>query len=195
MNLSAREFLADRARRFEAAAESEFSSQVESLAEAALACLRGEGKILVFGNGGSAALAAHFSGELLGRFLRDRRPLPALSLATDMSALTAIANDYGYPETFARQLEALGRAGDLALGLTTSGESPNVVSALERAKKLNIRSAVLTGLPGGAAAGAADIAAVVPSGDTDFVQEAHEAALHYLCHRADALFGEGGADS
>ncbi|MEE9276623.1 MAG: SIS domain-containing protein [bacterium] len=184
--------MADRAKRFEAAAESEYPFQVESLAEAALACLRGEGKILVFGNGGSAALATHFSGELLGRFLRDRRPLPALSLATDMSVLTAIANDYDYSEIFARQLEALGRAGDLALGLTTSGESPNVVSALERAKKLNIRSAVLTGLPGGAAAAAADIAAVVPSGDTDFVQEAHEAALHYLCHRADALFsGEG----
>lgn len=195
MKLSARDFLADRAKRFEAVAESEYPSQVESLAEAALLCLRGEGKILVFGNGGSAALATHFSGELLGRFLRDRRPLPALSLAADMSALTAIANDYGYSDIFARQLEALGRAGDLALGLTTSGESPNVVSALERAKKLNIRSAVLTGLPGGAAAAAADIAAVVPSGDTDFVQEAHEAALHYLCHRADALFGGGGAES
>ncbi len=195
MKLSARDFLADRAKRFEAAAESEYPSQVESLAEAALACLRGEGKILVFGNGGSAALATHFSGELLGRFLRDRRPLPALSLATDMSALTAIANDYDYSEIFTRQLEALGRAGDLALGLTTSGESPNVVSALERARKLKIRSAVLTGLPGGAAAAAADIAALVPSGDTDFVQEAHEAALHYLCHRADALLSDGGAQS
>ena len=193
MDLSAREFLADRARRFEAASAGEYPRQVDALASAALACLRGGGKILVFGNGGSASLAQHFAGELTGRFLKSRRPLPALSLTAETAALTSIANDFGYEQTFARQLEALGRPGDLALGLTTSGKSPNVLAALERARTMGVKTAVLTGRGGGPAAKTAEIAATVPSDDTDFIQEAHEAALHYLCHRLDAAFPEGGA--
>ncbi len=186
MDLSAREFLADRAKRFGAAAESVLPAQVEKLTEAVLACLQKGGKILVFGNGGSAALATHFSGELVGRFLRDRRPLPAISLTCDVSAMTAIANDYGYSEVFARQVEALGAPGDLALGLTTSGESPNVVTVLMRASAMGLMTAVLSGGAGGPAAEAADLAVIVPATDTDFIQETHEAALHYLCHRVDA---------
>ncbi len=186
MDLSAREFLADRAQRFGAVAESVLPAQVEKLTEAVLACLQKGGKILVFGNGGSAALATHFSGELVGRFLRDRRPLPAISLTCDVSAMTAIANDYGYSEVFARQIEALGAPGDLALGLTTSGESPNVVTVLMRASAMGLMTAVLSGGTGGPAAEAADLAVIVPATDTDFIQETHEAALHYLCHRVDA---------
>ncbi len=188
MDLSAQEFLTDRAERFAAAAGSDLPAQVEKLTEAALACLRKGGKILVFGNGGSAALATHFSGELVGRFLGERRPLPAISLTGDASAMTAIANDYDYSEVFARQIEGHGTPGDLALGLTASGKSPNVVTALIRASAGGITAAVLSGHDGGPAAGAADIAAIVPSTDTDFIQEAHEAALHYICHRVDAAF-------
>lgn len=188
MRLSAREFLADRAKRFEAASGSEFPSQIESLTNVALDCLQAEGKILVFGNGGSAALATHFSGELIGRFLGERRPLPAISLAADTSAITAIGNDYEYREIFSRQIEAHGNEGDLALGLTTSGKSPNVVYALILAKEMGIRAAVLSGGPGGPAAEAAEIAAIVPSEDTDFIQEAHEAAIHYMCHKIDAVY-------
>ncbi|MBI1724565.1 MAG: SIS domain-containing protein [Candidatus Tectomicrobia bacterium] len=193
VDLSAREVLADRARCFEAASVGEYPRQVEALASAALACLRGGGKILVFGNGGSASLAQHFAGELVGRFLKDRRPLPALSLAAEAAALTAIANDFSYERVFPRQLEALARPGDLALGLSTSGKSPNVIAALERARQLGLKTAVLSGKGGGPAARVAEIAAIVPSDDTGFIQEAHEAALHYLCHLADAAFPEGGA--
>jgi len=188
---SAHEFLAGRARQFEAISGSDYSNQVELLAGAAVACLQAGGKILVFGNGGSAALATHFSGELVGRFSRERRPLPAISLVADISTLTAIGNDYDYGEIFSRQIEAHGRKGDLALGLTTSGNSPNVVSALKRAKALEVRSAVLSGKSGGLAAKAADLAAIVPFQDTDFIQEAHEAAVHYMCHRIDEIFCEG----
>lgn len=186
MDLSAQEFMADRAERFAAAARSDLPAQVEKLAEAALSCLLKGGKILVFGNGGSAALATHFSGELVGRFLRDRRPLPAISLVSDASAMTAIANDYDYSEIFARQVECYGAPGDMALGLTSSGKSPNVVTALMRASATGITAAVLSGRDGGPAASAADLAVIVPSSDTDFIQEAHEAALHYICHRVDA---------
>lgn len=188
MDLSAHEFLADRAERFRAVSGSEFPAHVEQLVQAALDCVNRGGKIMVFGNGGSAALAVHFSGELVGRFLKDRRPLPAISLANDLSAMTAIANDYAYTDVFSRQLEGLGKTDDLVLGLTTSGRSENVVNALKHARKLGIFSAVLTGGAGGPAAEAADLAAIVPSEETDFIQEAHEAALHYVCHRLDAVF-------
>jgi len=191
VDLSAREFLADRARRFEAASAGEYPRQLEALAEAALACLRAGGKILVFGNGGSASLAQHFAGELTGRFLSNRRPLPALSLTAETASLTAIANDFGYEHVFSRQIEALARPGDLALGLSTSGKSPNVAAALDRARRIGAMTALLTGEGGGPAA--AGIVLAVPSRDTDFIQEAHEAALHYLCHRLDAAFPDEGA--
>jgi D-sedoheptulose 7-phosphate isomerase len=193
VDLSAREFLADRARRFEAASAGEYPRQIEALAEAALACLRAGGKILIFGNGGSASLAQHFAGELTGRFLKNRRPLAAISLTAETAALTAVANDFGYEHVFSRQIDALARPGDLAVGLSTSGKSSNVAAALERARRLGIRTAVLTGEGGGAAAQTAEVVAAVPSRDTDFIQEAHEAALHYLCHRLDAAFPEGDA--
>jgi D-sedoheptulose 7-phosphate isomerase len=188
VDLSAREFLADRAERFRAVSGSAFPEHVEVVTQAALDCLNRGGKILVFGNGGSAALAVHFSGELVGRFRQDRRPLPAIALVNDLSAMTAIANDYSFGEIFSRQLEGVGKADDLALGLTTSGRSENVVNALTHARNLGIFSAVLTGGAGGPAAKAADMAAIISSEDTDFIQEAHEAALHYMCHRLDTLF-------
>ncbi len=191
MKLSAREFLAERAKKFETASSSPYPAQVEAITVAVLRCLKAGGKILAFGNGGSAALATHFSGDLVGRFLGERRPLPAISLTTDMSALTAIGNDYDYPSIFSRQIEALGRTGDLALGLTTSGESGNLLPAFKKARELGIDSAVMSGKSGGPASDAADIAAIVPSEETDFIQEAQEAAIHYICHKIDAFFCGG----
>jgi D-sedoheptulose 7-phosphate isomerase len=191
LNFSAREFMADRARKFDSLAGSRFPTNIEAISESALDSLRSGGKILVFGNGGSAALATHFSGELTGHFLGERRPLSAISLTVDTSALTAIGNDYDYSETFSRQMEAHARQGDLALGLTTSGNSPNVVLALNKAKVLGVRATVMSGKSGGPAAEAADIAAIVPSEETDFIQEAHEAAIHYICHKIDDYFCEG----
>lgn len=191
MNFSARDFLSDRARKFDALSDSGFPASIEAISESALDCLRSGGKILVFGNGGSAALATHFSGELTGRFLGERRPLPAISLTVDTSALTAIGNDYDYKETFSRQMEAHARQEDLAMGLTTSGNSPNVILALNKAKELGMCSAVMSGKSGGPAAEAADIAAIVPSEETDFIQEAHEAAIHYICHKIDDFFCGG----
>ncbi|MEE9274311.1 MAG: SIS domain-containing protein [bacterium] len=191
MELSAREFLADRARRWETLTGSGLPGQLDALARAAVACLQAGAKILAFGNGGSAAQAQHLSGEMTGRFLRDRRPLPAMALPAEASALTGIANDYGYEEIFARQIEAHGRPGDMALGLTTSGRSPNVVAALRQAREMGLTAALLSGGDGGEAAEAADLAVLVPSSETDFIQEAHGAAIHYICHCVEAAFAEG----
>lgn len=198
MESSAKEFLAGRAARYASLAGSGYPRQIDGVCDIILACLLSGGKIIAFGNGGSAALAAHFTGELVGRFLTDRAPLPAICLGAEASALTAIGNDYGYEETFARQMQAHGQKGDVALGLSTSGDSANVVAALRRARALGVRGVAMTGRGGGRAAGAAEFAARVPSEDTDFIQEAHEAALHYICHRIDgalaACDARGAAD-
>ena len=185
---SAKKFLAERAVKYESLAASDYSRQVDDICSVIVECLVSERKIIAFGNGGSAALAMHFTGELVGRFLADRAPLPAICLSGDTSALTAIGNDYTYEEIFARQTQAHGRAGDVALGLSTSGKSANVVFALERADALGLVSVAMTGGDGGPASQAAKYAANVPSNDTDFIQEAHEAALHYICHRIDEVF-------
>ncbi len=186
MESSARKFLFGRVERFGKLAISTFPQQVDSLAEATAKCLKEGGKILAFGNGGSAALAQHLSGELVGRFLHNRPPLPAIPLTTDASTLTAIGNDFSFDDIFARQIEAHGQKGDLALGLTTSGNSQNVVLALRRAQDLGLTGAVITGRDGGLSAEAAEIAAIVESEETDFIQEAQEAAVHYICHRIEA---------
>jgi D-sedoheptulose 7-phosphate isomerase len=143
--------------------------------------LRRGGKLLLFGNGGSAAEAAHTATELVGRFMRNRRGYSAVALTADGCVMTSIANDYGYEQLFARQIEALGRAGDVALGLTTSGGSPNVVRGLEAARALQLATIALTGRDGGAAGRAADIHVNVPSDATPRVQEVHLALLHVIC--------------
>ena len=188
MGSSAKEFLAERAVRYESLAVSDYSRQVDDICSVIVECLVSKRKIIAFGNGGSAALAMHFTGELVGRFLAERAPLPAICLSGDTSALTAIGNDYAYEEIFARQVQAHGRAGDIALGLSTSGKSVNVVSALERADALGLVGVVMAGGSGGTASQTAKYAAKVPSNDTGFIQEAHEAALHYICHRIDEVF-------
>ena len=161
---------------------------VEAIARAGdvlVEVLRAGGQVLAFGNGGSAADAQHFVAELVGRFERQRRGFPAVALTTDPSIVTAVANDFGFDAVFARQIEALGRAGDLAVGITTSGNSPNVVRGLEAAKARGLRTIALTGHDGGAAGRLAEVHVNVPEAVTARVQEAHMTVLHLLCAFVD----------
>jgi len=143
------------------------------------------GQVLAFGNGGSTADAQHLVAELVGRFERDRRGWPAVALSVDPSIVTAVSNDYGFEQVFARQVEALGRPGDLAVGITTSGASPNVVRGLEAAKARGLRTIALTGRDGGAAGRLAEVHVNVPETVTARVQEAHTTVLHLLCSLVD----------
>jgi D-sedoheptulose 7-phosphate isomerase len=133
----------------------------------------------------SAADAQHFVAELVGRFVRERRGYPAVALTTDPSIVTAVSNDFGFDAVFARQVEALGRAGDLAVGITTSGNSPNVVRGIEAAKARGLRTVALTGNDGGAAGRLAEVHVNVPETETARVQEAHMTVLHLLCALVD----------
>jgi D-sedoheptulose 7-phosphate isomerase len=148
-------------------------------------------RLLLFGNGGSAADAQHIAAEFVGRFLDERRPLAAVALTTDTSALTAIANDYGYDEVFARQVRALGRAGDVAVAISTSGKSPSVLRAVEAARALGMRTVGLTGGDGGALAGMVDVALRVSASTLSCrIQETHILIGHVLCELVDRrLFG------
>jgi D-sedoheptulose 7-phosphate isomerase len=139
------------------------------------------GKLVAFGNGGSAADAQHLAAELVGRYSRDRRPLAALALSADTCVLTAIANDTSYNRVFARQIEALGRRGDVALAISTSGTSRNVVAGLESARQLGLTTVALTGRDGGTVARLADVHVNVPETSTARVQEVHRTLLHVIC--------------
>ncbi len=165
----------------------------QPFAELAAACRRALGsgaKIMLFGNGGSAADAQHIAAELVGRFQRQRAALPALALSTDSSALTAIANDFGFAAVFARQLEGLGRAGDVAIGISTSGNSANVIAGLEAARAAGLTAAGLAGGDGGGMRTVAAPLLVVPSTVTARIQEAHITIGHALCQAIEAEEGE-----
>lgn len=153
---------------------------VDAAAAVSAALTRG-GTLLAFGNGGSAADATHIAAELVGRFLEERRALAAVSLSDNASAVTAIANDYGYEYVFARQIEALGQAGDVALGLSTSGRSANVVAGLEAARAAGLTTIALTGGDGGPVGACADLSIVAPSEATPRIQECHTTIAHVLC--------------
>src|SRR5437764_4376832 len=144
-------------------------------------CLRAGNKLLVCGNGGSAADAAHFATELVVRFAKDRRAYPAICLASDGAFLTAAANDYGFDEIFARQVAAFGVPGDVLIGLTTSGESKNVKRALEEAKMRGLRTIAFLGRGGGSMAGIADVELLIRGDSIARIQEAHQLLLHVLC--------------
>jgi D-sedoheptulose 7-phosphate isomerase len=144
-------------------------------------CLRRGNKLLVCGNGGSAADASHFATELVVRFANDRRALPAICLASDSAILTAAGNDYGFDEIFARQVAALGVPGDVLICLTTSGKSKNVIRALEEGKARGLKTIAFLGRDGGSAVGLADLDLLVKSDSTARVQEAHQLLLHVLC--------------
>ncbi len=156
-------------------------------AAAIVAALRRGGTLLLFGNGGSASDAQHVSAEFVGRFQRERVALAAIALTTDASILTSVANDYGFDRVFVRQIEALGRPGDVALGITTSGGSANVLAALETARAKGLKAIALTGRDGGAAGRAADIHINVPAASIARVQEVHRTLLHIIC---DIVEGE-----
>ncbi len=145
-------------------------------------------KVLVAGNGGSAADAQHIAAEMSGRFVKDRKALPGIALTVDTSALTSIANDYGYHHVFSRQLEALARPGDLFIGISTSGNSPNILSAFEAAKNINCKTLGLSGRDGGKMNTACDLNIVVPSQITARTQEMHILIGHILCKAVDDLF-------
>lgn len=175
--------------------ESVVSESIEALsapAEAAgrtiIKALKSGGKIIAFGNGGSATQASHLAGELVGRFRAKRQPLPALSLSSDGTAMTCIANDFGYSAVFDRQIAAFARPGDVAIGLTTSGKSENVLSALVVARARNAATIALTG-SAGLAGGIADHVIAVPSEVTAHIQEVHLMVLHLWCIAIDEEFG------
>jgi phosphoheptose isomerase len=152
--------------------------------------MRAGGKLLVFGNGGSAADAQHVAAELVGRFERERTAMAAVALTTDTSVLTSVANDYAFDRVFARQIEALGRKDDVALGISTSGASPNVLAALTTARALGLQTIALTGADGGAVGRAAAIHVNVPSPSAARVQEVHRTLLHVICDLVERAIAE-----
>jgi phosphoheptose isomerase len=154
---------------------------VLAAAAAIVVALRAGRKVLLFGNGGSAADAQHMAAELVGRFVRARRGYAAIALTSDSCVTTSIANDYGYDKVFSRQIEALGQPGDVAFAITTSGRSANVLRGLEYARQRGMKAIALTGGDGGEAGGLADVHVNVPSGPTPRVQEVHMALLHVIC--------------
>jgi len=166
------------------------AAPIAAAIQAMVASLRTGGKVMACGNGGSAADSQHFAAELLNRFERERAPLAAIALTTDTSTLTSIANDYHYDQVFAKQVQGLGRAGDVLLAISTSGNSPNVLAAMAVAHERGIRVVALTGKGGGkmaAALAADDIHLCVPADRTARIQEVHLLTLHCLCDGIDTL--------
>jgi len=151
------------------------------IAELMIDCLKKDGKVIVFGNGGSASDSQHIAAELVGRFKKDRSALAGIALTTNTSILTSLANDYGYDVVFSRQIEALGKKNDIALGISTSGKAKNVTLAIKQAKKMGIKTVVLSGGDGGDIVKLADVSLVVPSKVTARIQEAHITIAHIIC--------------
>ena len=166
--------------------------KIEDVARRCVALYKTDKKTILAGNGGSAADAQHIAAELVGRYGFDRPSIPSLSLTTDTSKLTAIGNDYGYDQVFSRQLEGMGQEGDIFIGISTSGNSVNIMKAFESAKKKGIATVALTGRDGGEMAKMADVALIVPSHATPRIQESHILIGHILCDIIEKeIFGDG----
>lgn len=161
---------------------------VESAAQICIDALKNSRKILIFGNGGSAADAQHIAAELVGRYKVERKGLPAIALTTDSSALTCISNDYGYEQVFSRQVEALANTGDVAIGISTGGTSTNVISALDIAKNIGCKTIGFSGRDGGEMNAICDVNLVVPDDDTPRIQEMHILIGHTICQLIDNAF-------
>ena len=169
-----------------------FLDKIEEVAKLCVELYKGSNKTILAGNGGSAADAQHIAAELVGRYGFDRPSIPSLALTTDTSNLTAIGNDYGYDKVFSRQLEGMGQEGDIFIGISTSGNSVNLVNAFNVAKDKGITTVALTGRDGGEMAKLADIALVVPSNSTPRIQESHILIGHILCDIIEKeIFGDG----
>ena len=163
-------------------------NEIESCGTMIVDCLKRKNKIILCGNGGSAADSQHIAAELVGRYLKERPGLPAISLTTDTSALTAIGNDYGYDFIFSRQLESLANKGDVVIGITTSGNSKNIINVFKKAKSMNCKTIALTGRDGGSVKDFADISVIVPDVNTPHIQECHILIGHLWCSIVDDYF-------
>ena len=163
---------------------------IVEVSKAIAAAFNAGNKLILFGNGGSATDASHIAAEFVNRFKRERPGLPAISLATDMAVITSIANDYDYSEIFARQLKSLSAEGDVAVALSTSGQSPNILKALEVARKKKLKTVFLTGLKGEKAAAKATFSFIVPSDNTPRIQETHITLGHVLCLMVEEILFE-----
>ncbi len=182
----------DEAARTIQAAGQALAGPIARAAELLVESYRSGGGVLLFGNGGSAADAQHVAGDLVGRFLRERRGLRAIALTADASVMTSLANDYGYEAVFARQVEAHGRPGDVAIGISTSGNSPNVVEGLRKARQLGLATIALTGAGGGACAELADVLLAVPDKHTPRIQQAQQVIYHVLCELVERAVADAG---
>lgn len=172
--------------------DASLQNKMESVALACIQCLQEGGKILLAGNGGSAADAQHIAGEFVSRFAFDRPGLPAIALTTDTSILTAIGNDYGYEKLFVRQVQAHGKKGDVFIGYSTSGTSPNILLSLQEARARGLVTVGFTGNHGGRICEYCDYILEVPSSDTPHIQEGHAVLGHILCGLVEAaIFGKG----
>ncbi len=174
-----------------ALAESKIDA-IERIISLITSAYRVGGKVVLFGNGGSAADAQHIAGELVGKFKLDRQALPAIALTTNTSILTAVANDYGYETVFSRQVEALVNEKDVVIGISTSGDSPNVIEAIKMAKKKGAKTIGLTGGDGGKLAEVADLVLAVPSDNTPRIQETHITIGHIVCELVEREFSGTG---
>ena len=163
----------------------EKTDDIQKIAEQVLSCLQEKGKLLICGNGGSAAQAQHMAAEIVGRFKKERRALPAIALSTDTSIITSLSNDYSFERVFERQVEALGKKGDLLIMLSTSGNSPNLLKASRAAKEIGIKTAGILGKDGGLLKKEADLSLVIDSQDTAKIQEAHLIIIHAVCELAE----------
>jgi len=181
-----KEFLKEHIAVIEALKEKE--SMIEKIANVCIEALKKGNKILLCGNGGSAGDAQHISAELTGRYKTERKALPAIALTTDTSALTAIGNDYGYDKIFARQVEALALRGDILIGISTSGNSQNVINAFKVARDLGLICIALSGRDGGEISECSDINLVIPSHNTPRIQESHILIGHIVCEFIDKAF-------
>jgi len=177
--------------RIKEAVLSKLSKEIKTAAGMISIALKKGGKVILFGNGGSAADSQHIAAEFVGRFKLERQGLASISLTTNTSIITSIANDYGYEEIFSRQMEAIGSDNDIAIGISTSGNARNVIAGLLEAKKMGLKTIALTGSGGGEMATIANLALIVPSDNTARVQEAHIVIGHIICELAEQnLFGK-----
>ena len=165
----------------------DYVGQIKDIADLIIDCLKKGGKVMLCGNGGSAADSQHIAAEFIGRFKRDRSALAAISLTTNTSVLTSLANDYGYDVVFSKQVEALAQKNDILIGISTSGKAKNVALALKQAKKNNLKTIALTGGDGGELAKLADVSFIVPSAITARVQEAHITVGHIICELVEQI--------
>jgi D-sedoheptulose 7-phosphate isomerase len=173
----------------------ENAGRIRAVVDLIVQAFRSGRKVILFGNGGSATDASHIAAEFVNRFLMDRPPLPAIALTTDPAVVTSISNDFGFDQIFSKQLAALGQEGDVVIGISTSGNSPNVLKALDVAKKNGMRTVVLTGGTGGKMAGLADHTFIVPSKHTPYIQETHITLGHVICQMVDEELFSGDRQS